>query len=267
MNRDKERFYHAQAAKLDRRRKWQCMVVFPLVARFGDLVRIELEYQHGRFKIDLYIPALKLAVEVDEPFHSRQEEADARRMTCIESELGCEFTRIKVNNVAGVYGQLDDLCQEIERRLAELSLETWQLPTRSRIRRESSSAGYSDGNLHELEQSGIPARVSEMRLDLESLQIDVIDDLGPVIPGNGELGFSVAMPGIKFCISIRSNGQAKVLVTDYLEPALKSLGITLDGPKKGRVPYWVINELRGRFDIEVLTGRLATFHQILQDSL
>lgn len=267
MNRAKERFYHAQASKLDRRRKWQCMVVFPLIARFGDRLRMELEYQHSQFKIDLYIPALHLAIEVDEPFHDRQHDADARRMKCIEGELNCEFIRIRVNHDSGLFLQVDELCHEIERRIAKVKPKEWSIPSPRQKAARNTSKGYSEAHRLNLEQNGIPARVSEMRQDLESLQILVTDELGPVIPANGELGFSVVMPGITFCISVRSSGLAKMLVTEYSPSAATSIGITLDGPKKGRVPYWVINELQGRFEIESLTGKLATFQQILQATL
>ncbi|HEY7423743.1 MAG TPA: hypothetical protein VH682_05805, partial [Gemmataceae bacterium] len=98
-----------------------------------------------------------------------------------------------------------------------------------------------------------------------ALQIDLSDNLGPVVPGNGELGFSVLMPGIKFCVSVRASQQAKVLVTHFSDSALRKLGISLDGPKHGRVDYWVINELTGRFGIESVVGTLAMYKQLLEN--
>jgi len=262
----KERFFHAQAAKLDLRRRWQCMAIWPIIARFGDRLKMECEYQHGQFKIDLFIPALKLAVEIDEPFHDRQHQADMARESHIVSELQCEFIRLKVKDEAGLFSQVESLCNKIQRRIELSDPPKWvvlaKLPGRLNPARDG---GYSQQHLQSLNDNRIPERVEEMKKDLASLEIEVVDDLGPIVPSNGELGFTVMMPEITFCLSIRASQQVKMLVTQHSETVLRKLGITLDGPKKGKVPYWTIKEVEGRFDIDFVTGKLATYRQLVEE--
>lgn len=47
----------------------------------------------GKYKIDWYIPELKLAVEYDELAHETNQEADKARQEKIEKLLGCRFIR------------------------------------------------------------------------------------------------------------------------------------------------------------------------------
>lgn len=49
----------------------------------------------GKYRIDWYIPELKLAIEFDEKHHVSQSEADIVRQREIEVELGCKFIRYK----------------------------------------------------------------------------------------------------------------------------------------------------------------------------
>lgn len=265
MDRQKERFYHAQAAKLDLRRKWQNMALWPLVARFGDRLKLEFEYQYANFRIDLYIPALKLAVEIDEPFHDKQAEADARRANEITCGLDCEFVRIRVADERGLFQQIEELSSEIGRRIEQTSPPEWTISLpRSRGSVLSLEGTYGERNLAKLRATGVPELVEGMKRDLGALEIEVSDDLGPVIPSNGEMGFTAMLPGVKFCVSIRANLQAKLLVTEFTQAALDTLQITVDGPKNGRTPYWVINEFVGRHDVNDLTGKLGIFKQMIE---
>ena len=45
----------------------------------------------GKYRIDWYIPELKLAIEFDEPHHFKQIKEDSSRRSEIERELGCKF--------------------------------------------------------------------------------------------------------------------------------------------------------------------------------
>ena len=47
----------------------------------------------GKYRIDWYIPELKLAIEFDEPYHLRTIEKDQIRQEEIEGEIGCKFAR------------------------------------------------------------------------------------------------------------------------------------------------------------------------------
>jgi len=50
---------------------------------------------NGKYKIDFYIPLLKVAIEYDERYHNNIIEYDETRETEIKKELGCIFLRYK----------------------------------------------------------------------------------------------------------------------------------------------------------------------------
>jgi len=50
----------------------------------------------NKYRIDWYIPELKLAIEFDEPHHFRNAEEDKKRQAEIEVELGCRFARYEM---------------------------------------------------------------------------------------------------------------------------------------------------------------------------
>jgi len=60
-----------------------------------------------RYKIDLYFPKYKLAIEFDERFHSLQIAADQQREVEISTELGCTFIRFtKTDNIFEIINRI-----------------------------------------------------------------------------------------------------------------------------------------------------------------
>jgi len=59
-------------------------------------INVEPQYKVLNYRIDFYIPELKIAIEYDEPYHNSKENQikDVKRQTLIEQELGCTFVRI-----------------------------------------------------------------------------------------------------------------------------------------------------------------------------
>lgn len=51
----------------------------------------------GKYKLDWYIPELKLAIEFDEQHHKSSKAKDEKRQKDIEKALGCKFLRYKDN--------------------------------------------------------------------------------------------------------------------------------------------------------------------------
>lgn len=259
----KLRFYHAQAAKLDLRRKWQWMATWPLVYRYGETVEIVFEYPCLDYRIDIYIPAVHVAIEIDESHHARQIMADAERQARIEEQLDCEFTRLKVageerslyEQVEGLFGTLDPLIN---------GRTPWQLPRRQvRVASVVTGAPAADNRLR-LDEAGVPALVESMIADLAALSIDTTNDLGPVNPSSGELGFTVVLPGVRFVVSVRANGSVKTLLTKFDPSIPNRLGLTVDGPKHGSCDYWTIAEMkRGALDIEQTLSALVRYNDLL----
>lgn len=61
----------------------------------GCYPQYRLEIGSSVYWIDLYVPTLNLAIEVDEHWHRFQTEDDHRRQSQIMNKLNCEFLRIK----------------------------------------------------------------------------------------------------------------------------------------------------------------------------
>ena len=261
MSPDKLRFYHAQAAKMDGRRTWQWMVAWPLVYRYGELVEIIFEYPCLQYKIDMYIPVIRTAIEVDEPHHDYQMDADAQRQREIEANLNCRFSRLPVRaGEESLYGQLSRLFMELDTQILER--EPWQVPHRAKAK--VITGKMAEGERQRLNEAGIPELVTSMVHELSALGIETTDDLGPVNTANGELGFTVVLTGIRFVVSVRANRSIKTLVTAFDEGVPDRLGITLVGPKQGACPYWVVEDMkRGSLDLDQTKLRFIQFNDLL----
>lgn len=58
-------------------------------------MKIELQYYHSGYRIDLYFVDHKVAVEFDEKHHEKQKKADRMREADLKKALGCKFVRAK----------------------------------------------------------------------------------------------------------------------------------------------------------------------------
>lgn len=55
------------------------------------------QYPIGPYRLDMYFPKYKLAIEIDEVAHNSKRTADSSRQNAISEELGCIFLRIPEN--------------------------------------------------------------------------------------------------------------------------------------------------------------------------
>lgn len=70
--------------------------IFGELKIFFDELNIKYIHQHsaGKYKIDIYLPDYKLAIEIDENNHSgRNKTKEKERETFIKNKLGCQFLR------------------------------------------------------------------------------------------------------------------------------------------------------------------------------
>lgn len=171
-------------------KRFESMVVYALHFALRDLeLRSQYHVQMGnnKYLIDLYSPALKLAIEIDEPYHfqNEQKEKDENREQQIKHKLGCEFYRIDCNKP--IYAQVDGLIALIKRRRYDI----WQY---TRPNYQKNSGEYSSRHWKKLEESGVIYEVEKLREKLSNELGFLVDD-SPVhgIPGksNGEYGFIV----------------------------------------------------------------------------
>ena len=163
------------------------------------------------YYLDAYLPALKLAIEIDEPHHDRQVERDAEREDNVKEILGCEFWRIKCDQ--SIYVQVDQLVDHVNKRVAEEKIESWvHQPVRSHFK----SGDYSQRHIDELELNGIPDLVDALAAELSSEGNEVSPGSvrGIPNPGNGEMGFLVRRCGMVFAFYARKTGRVNVRVME-----------------------------------------------------
>jgi very-short-patch-repair endonuclease len=273
MSPEKLRYYHAQAAKVEMRRKWQWMATWPIVHRWGDQLDIRLEHPCGRFRIDLYVSALNLAIEVDEPHHGRQVEADAERQALIEQGLGCTFRRLRVEDGEhSLYVQLDHLFEEMAPTIE--ATDRWEGPAtaqRTRVRQNAvvgDDLPRKDRLWNELVAAGVPELVQSMLDDLAAIGVETsAEDIRPLNQSNGDLGFIVLLPGLRLAVSVTKTRSVKTLVVECAEGVDQRLGLQLSGPNGGSVPYWNIAGMRRHdLSIEQTLRRIVEFRDILTNA-
>ena len=270
MSPSKTNFYYAQARKCPLNRRWQWMATWPIVFRYGDRCQILIEHPSHQYRVDIYFPALNLAIEIDEKHHNSPENAasDAERQAAIEQDLACTFRRVKVEGAGGsLYAQLAALTEYLDEQTRDVP--NWEGPKvqGKRAQPQRPSGQYSEDNLRLLEAAGIPGIVAHMVEQLSALGIATRDIGEPLSPGSGEMGFAIDLPGINFVVSVRPNGSIKTLVVgDWQADVKHRLDIELIGPKKpeSKNRYWeVVGMRRPDLSIDQTLTRLIQFNDVL----
>uniref|UniRef100_UPI0040474B71 AbaSI family restriction endonuclease n=1 Tax=Rheinheimera sp. TaxID=1869214 RepID=UPI0040474B71 len=210
-----ERFIHGNTRTSHK--SYESIVVYALHYALRD-VEILSQYavtaQNKTFFIDAYIPALNLAVEVDEPFHNNQKEEDALRQQLIEEKLKCEFIRVSCSR--SLYEQVD----EIVKRVHDAKLSPWQhKPKRINI----NNGEFKQKHIDELESNNIPELMNILAEEFEQEGVKTVSGsvFGIPSPSNGELGFLVKQDGLTVAIYGRKTGKINVRVVGFDESVPK----------------------------------------------
>lgn len=85
----------------------------------------------GYALLDIYYPQIELAIEVDEPPHKNNKNADRKRQRLVENHLKCEFIRIDIQ-AGKVQEQIDSLksrmLEKFKSYKQEGKLVCWEKP-------------------------------------------------------------------------------------------------------------------------------------------
>lgn len=77
---------------------------------FNEIIPVEFQYSAGKYKIDIYFPTLKLAVEIDEFNHvGYSSEKEIEREKFISETLECDLIRFNPNIAGNNVGKLINL--------------------------------------------------------------------------------------------------------------------------------------------------------------
>ena len=196
----------------------ESMVIYPLHYQLRD-VEILSQYpvptNIQTFFVDAYVPAIKLAIEVDEPFHDNQIQLDKERQKAIEETLGCSFYRINCNE--SIYKQVDATVDYIRQQLIFYKIDPWVHVPRER---GIQTGEYSRQNTERLEAAGIPGSMDAFAEQLEREGNLISREPVHGIPdiANGNYGFVVKRSGFVFAFYSRPSGKINVRVLDYDVP-------------------------------------------------
>lgn len=225
---------HIQENTRTSHKRWESMVVYALHYALRD-VKIESQYRVGPYLIDAFVPALNIAIEIDEPHHSSRSEEDAIRESAIKKDIDCEFWRIDIEK--NVYEQVDEIVKFIN----EQKLEPWEheIPVRTTGAQDGK---YTAAHLEALEQAYTPRFVSTLRAMVEALGFSTSDcDIAGHIPaGNGLMGFMIDLDGLRMSVSVSKSNKPKLLVTSFAESSLDNFGVKLSEPCKNGEYYRII---------------------------
>ncbi|KXS33957.1 MAG: hypothetical protein AWU56_2465 [Idiomarina sp. T82-3] len=191
-------------------KRYESMVMYALHYSLRD---VELLSQHhviandNVYKIDGYFPEINLAIEVDEPYHEKQREDDAKREESIKGLLGCEFIRVTCDR--SLYEQVDDIV-----RLVKSQISTKWIHKRSQPNRHSGK--YTIDLWEGLVANHIPDMMDTLATKLASQGAEVWYGSISGIPStsNGEYGFLLKKSGVTFAIYSRKTRTIRVRVME-----------------------------------------------------
>lgn len=209
---DNEKYIHVSTRTSHKR--LEAMVMYALHYKLRDVLihsqfPVLVSGEDTFYYLDAYLPALKLAIEIDEPHHSRQVEQDRQRAEKIRQHLGCEFRRITCER--SIYEQIDELIIEIQKRIESENIDSWtHVPRACNLR----TGEFTQNHIDALEQSGISdlMKAFEAELSSEGNVITHGSINGIPNPGSGELGFLTHRSGLTFAFYARKTGRVNVRV-------------------------------------------------------
>jgi very-short-patch-repair endonuclease len=228
-------------------KRWESIVMYALHYALRD-VEIKSQHSVGCYLLDGYIPAINLAIEIDEPHHEREINInnDIGRQEYIEAQLKCRFERIKINLEStdhSVYAQLDELINKVKEEITALGIEPW---SHKPIPRTKNTLEYTQEKQIALRDADAYEFTKNLKDDIDRAglvtQISNINALSE--GGNGQLGFNVCMDGITFELVITATLNPKVQVVAYTELAKEKLGLELEPKNYGR--YYTIESSPAR---------------------
>lgn len=124
----KRQYLLEQVNKL-KNKQYEVALIAPLLMD-EDLSIIEpyaqYEVLNRKYRIDLYYPQIKLAIEIYEDHHEYQIDGDKNREIAICKHLNCEFEIIKISDVDNLYSELKRIKNLILKKIKfEQSFVAW----------------------------------------------------------------------------------------------------------------------------------------------
>jgi very-short-patch-repair endonuclease len=210
-----EKFIHHHTKTSHKR--MEAMVIYALHYALRDVKILSQYYVQTECKktffIDAYFPDIKLAIEVDEPYHDQQKETDSEREKEIKKMLDCTFLR--VHHRSSIYEQVDQIVNLVKEKIKLQGVKPWEYKLKAL---QGNSGEYTEENLNKLKDAGIPELMSVFSSELEEEGFELSEkpnSRGIPSPGNGEHGFLAKHSQIEFAIFARASGIINIRVMDF----------------------------------------------------
>lgn len=124
---DPELYYYAKMFAKIRNKKYEFFVISAIIHILNDQ-EIEFTTQqivrsNGKYYLmDLYFPQLKIAIEIDEPYHTKQSSIDRVREEAVVEKTGIKFQRIAIGNksIGKLYSDISEIVSLLKEKKEEL---------------------------------------------------------------------------------------------------------------------------------------------------
>lgn len=198
-------------------KRWESMVIYAL---HYALRNVQINSQHSVeniYKIDAYLPAIKLAIEIDEEYHMNNLINDNIRQKFIEQTLGCTFIRINVTK--NVYDQVDRIVKYVN----EYNLPAWVHEIPQTI---TNTGEFSAAKRDKLEKAGTYIFIEKFKSKCIEMDLTVLKEKTDG-SGNGMLGVDIFFDGLTLKAITGTSKKIKFQVLAFDPNSVLKAGINI----------------------------------------
>lgn len=195
---------------------WESMGVYALHYALRE-VEIQSQYQVSPYKVDAYIPAANIIVEIDEPFHKKNKVNDEIRQKFIEEKLqGCQFIRVDVEG--NFYEQIDKIIELIK----SMSLPKW-IFVPPQVKKSYTGERSLQKN-QSLLKAGIYEYLEVLIFKCNEMGLQT-SELNSSNSGNGFLSFRINFDGIVLNLIVGVGKKIKFQLLEFAPEVIAKVGI------------------------------------------
>jgi very-short-patch-repair endonuclease len=208
---------------------WESMGIYALHYALRE-VEIISQYSVPPYKVDAFIPAARIIIEIDEPYHKDNKVNDAIRQKYIEEKVaGCTFIRIDVD--LDFYKQIDNVVELIKSK----NIPKWTYSVPEKIKNYTGERAKLKNQ--SLLAAGVYEYIDELINECNDMGLST-SELTSSDKGNGMLSFRVVYDGITLNLIVGVMKKIKFQIIGFAPEIPDKIGITIGNYIRNR--YWNI---------------------------
>lgn len=208
---------------------WESMGIYALHYALRE-VEIISQYSVPPYKVDAFIPAAKIIIEIDEPYHKNNKVNDEIRQKYIEEKVeGCTFIRIDVES--DFYKQIDYVVALINSK--NIPKWTYIVPEKAK----TYTGERADLKNQSLVAAGVYEYIKELIIECNDMGLST-SELTSSDKGNGMLSFRIVYDGITLNLIVGVMKKIKFQIIEFAPEIPEKIGITVGDYIRNR--YWNI---------------------------